>query len=215
MITRGHDLPPPKFLQIKQDDKFFSRLLSKESSKGEASFRVLYYGGNSGSIPFTWESRPGTPKHTFADNSLPPLTPPPSYQLSSPRMKTMQKHSKPSFLSSIFPRISWKKSASKSASFSSSSLSHSSSSHYSSYSLPSTPMNAYASRRNNGMQRSRSAIHFGLDEDDDHDHMSTSPTSTLCFGAGTKCVGKSGSGHPMKNVMKKAFLSIAGHGAAA
>lgn len=199
--ARGHELPPPKFLQIKQDDKFFSRLLSKESSKGEASRRVLYYGGNSGSIPFMWESQPGTPKHTFSDNSLPPLTPPPSYQLSTARMKAMQKHSKPSFFNSIFPRVSWKKSASKSASFSPSSLSNSSSSYSSSYSLPSTPINT-------------SAIRFGLHEDDDHyDHMSTSPTSTLCFGAGIKCADKpGGSHHPMKNVMKKAFRSIVGHG---
>nr|XP_027104207.1 uncharacterized protein LOC113725301 [Coffea arabica] len=203
MHTRGQDLPPPRFLQIKQDDKFFSRLLSKESSKREeASFRVLYYGGNSGSIPFMWESQPGTPKHTFSDNSLPPLTPPPSYQLSTPRMKTMQKRSKPNFFNSIFPRASSKKSAGKSASFSPpSSLAYSSSSpHSSSCSLPSTPKHT-------------SAIHFGLDEDDDPDHMPTSPTSTLCFGAGIKCSGQSGSGHhPMKNVMKKAFLSIVGHG---
>ncbi|KAA8533995.1 hypothetical protein F0562_031512 [Nyssa sinensis] len=57
MPSAGHDLPQ-KFLQIKQDDKFFSRLLSKESSKSESSFRVLYYGGASGAVPFTWESQP-------------------------------------------------------------------------------------------------------------------------------------------------------------
>ncbi|KAL3521295.1 hypothetical protein ACH5RR_019444 [Cinchona calisaya] len=149
MLNIGHELPPPKFLQIKKDDKFFSRLLSKENSnnKVEASFRVLYYGGNSSSIPFMWESQPGTPKHTFSDDSLlPPLTPPPSYQLATPRKKTMQnKPSKPNFLHSIFRRIYSRKSANKSAPFSSPSYSSSSS-----YSLPSTPTrNKYASRRKN------------------------------------------------------------------
>ncbi|KAL3524039.1 hypothetical protein ACH5RR_016873 [Cinchona calisaya] len=233
MSGRGHDLPPPpnppKFLEIKKDDKFFTRLLSKETSsskKGESSFRVLYYGGAKGSIPFTWESQPGTPKHPFSDNYyVPPLTPPPSYQFSTPRsMKTMQNHhsKKPNFFHSIFARISSSSSSSflkKSANSKSASLSTSSSSSYSSsYSLPSTPMNKYASRRNsnndNGsLHKSISAIHFGLYEDDDPDHQissGTSPTSTLCFGGGIKGAGKFGSSYPLK----KAFLSIVGHGPA-
>ncbi|XAR66010.1 hypothetical protein NMG60_11012045 [Bertholletia excelsa] len=80
MVGGGGD-QPQKFLQIKQDDKFFSRLLSRESSntKAEASFRVLYYGGAAGSVPFVWESQPGTPRNPFFFSSLPPLTPPPSY----------------------------------------------------------------------------------------------------------------------------------------
>lgn len=64
---------------IKPDDKFFSRLVSKESSGSNPSFRV-YYGDVCGAVPFTWESRPGTPKFTlFTHSQLPPLTPPPSY----------------------------------------------------------------------------------------------------------------------------------------
>lgn len=44
------------------------------------SFRLLYYGSASaGSVPFMWESQPGTPKHALTESSLPPLTPPPSY----------------------------------------------------------------------------------------------------------------------------------------
>lgn len=95
------------FLLIKQDDKFFSRLLSKETSAkgggvGESSFRYYYCGGSSGSIPFVWESQPGTPKHKFSDISLPPLTPPPSYQTNAP----LPKQSKSSnFFFSIFPKI--------------------------------------------------------------------------------------------------------------
>ncbi|KAK8663646.1 hypothetical protein V6N13_083455 [Hibiscus sabdariffa] len=95
-----------KTLEIKQDDKFFSRLLSKESSLANPSFRV-YYGGLSGAVPFTWESQPGTPKSTFSGASIPPLTPPPSYfsnsNSNSNPIKT--KRSRSGLLQSLFPRI--------------------------------------------------------------------------------------------------------------
>lgn len=43
-----------------------------------SSFRVLYYGdASAGSVPFMWESHPGTPKQPTNEYSLPPLTPPP------------------------------------------------------------------------------------------------------------------------------------------
>ncbi|KAJ6975246.1 hypothetical protein NC653_031181 [Populus alba x Populus x berolinensis] len=45
-------------LEIKQNDKFFTRIMSKESSMANSSNRV-YYGGASGAVPFMWESRPG------------------------------------------------------------------------------------------------------------------------------------------------------------
>ncbi|KAI3800015.1 hypothetical protein L1987_35321 [Smallanthus sonchifolius] len=56
------------------------------------SFRVLYYGSASaGSVPFMWESQPGTPKHALTESSLPPLTPPPSYhQLTQKYNSSMQ-----------------------------------------------------------------------------------------------------------------------------
>ncbi|XP_047340576.1 uncharacterized protein LOC124944270 [Impatiens glandulifera] len=81
MTTVGSNEMPPK-----SNDKLISRV--------EASFRALYYGGASGSIPFTWESIPGTPKRpsNFCDNSnihLPPLSPPPSYYTyHSPKVQT-------------------------------------------------------------------------------------------------------------------------------
>uniref|UniRef100_A0A7N0SVF3 Uncharacterized protein n=1 Tax=Kalanchoe fedtschenkoi TaxID=63787 RepID=A0A7N0SVF3_KALFE len=77
-------------IQFSHSDKFFCKLLSKESDHHHAksdcrnpSFRV-YYGGSTGSVPFTWETTPGTPKHAlFLDGGdravLPPLTPPPSF----------------------------------------------------------------------------------------------------------------------------------------
>ncbi|XVE86094.1 hypothetical protein DITRI_Ditri18aG0008700 [Diplodiscus trichospermus] len=121
---------PQKCLQIKQDDKFFSRLMSKETSMANSSCRV-YYGGASGAVPFTWESQPGTPKHSSSDTTLPPLTPPPSYH-SSFKSKSMQKKRvKPTLLSAIFPRLIGtprKNRASPSSSRSSTSSSSSSSS---------------------------------------------------------------------------------------
>lgn len=56
-----------------RDDMEYSGL---DEEQDERSF---YYGG--ASVPFVWESRPGTPKHNhFSEFSLPPpLTPPPSY----------------------------------------------------------------------------------------------------------------------------------------
>ncbi|KAK9068949.1 hypothetical protein SSX86_013065 [Deinandra increscens subsp. villosa] len=74
-----------KPLKIKQDDKFSSKLVSKENSAANPSFRV-YYGNVPSSVPFTWEIQPGTPKHKFSDNSVPPLTPPPSYYFSNPNL---------------------------------------------------------------------------------------------------------------------------------
>ncbi|MCD7470688.1 hypothetical protein HAX54_010709 [Datura stramonium] len=164
-----HHHHPADFLLIKQDDKFFSRLLSKESTaKGESSFRYYYCGGSSGSIPFVWESQPGTPKHKFSDTCLPPLTPPPSYQTNS-HLKSLKKQSKSNFFFSIFPKIS-----SKRIIFSPSLTSPSvSSSCSSSFSMSSVQRN----------YRSRSEI-----EEYDHDKLQipSSPTSTLCFGCGMR-----------------------------
>ncbi|VFQ99512.1 unnamed protein product [Cuscuta campestris] len=69
-----------------KNDKFFSRLLSKEeksSANKESSFRFFSCESSKSSIPFRWESQPGTPKHPLSAASLPPLTPPPSYNSSS------------------------------------------------------------------------------------------------------------------------------------
>ncbi|KAK6156038.1 hypothetical protein DH2020_010286 [Rehmannia glutinosa] len=186
-----------------EDEKFFSRLLSKEkynsSKQGEASFRVLYYGGATGSVPFTWESQPGTPKHKLNDNPPPPLTPPPYYQ-SSPRTNPLlqKKNSKNSkfFINSIFPRTPSKK-ISPQSSFSSS------------HSLPSTPINAR--KHDDTKVRSKSTAQF----EDECEGGKYSPTSTLCFGP-TKSGSPSsrrikGYVYPIKSV-KKVVLSIVGHG---
>ncbi|KAK4351257.1 hypothetical protein RND71_030570 [Anisodus tanguticus] len=189
---------PADFLLIKQDDKFFLRLMSKESTaKGESSLRYYYCGGSSGSIPFVWESQPGTPKHKFSDTSLPPLTPPPSYQTNA-HLKSLQKQSKSNFFLSIFPKIS-----SKRITFSPSLTSPSvSSSCSSSFSMSSVPITAYFNQRK---YRSRSEI-----EEYDHEKLQIpdSPTSTLCFGCGMGNSKRFRVNYPVKKNVKKAFSSF-------
>lgn len=164
------------FLLIKDDDKFFSRLLSKENSnKGESSFRFYYYGGSSSSssIPFHWESEPGTPKHNFTNSTLlnPPLTPPPSYNNSNnnknqsinSHFNSLQKlqPNKPKFYHSIFS-----KRITSSPSIASPSPS---SSRSSSFSMSSMPLFAYSSNLTKFQSNSHVAI-------------ANSPTSThRCF----------------------------------
>ncbi|PSS33263.1 hypothetical protein CEY00_Acc03650 [Actinidia chinensis var. chinensis] len=186
MPNGGHLDLPHKFLQIKQDDKFFSRILSKEktpSSKAESSFRVLYYGGSSGSVPFTWESQPGTPKHhSFSDTSLPPLTPPPSYLANPKKPKFMRKStSKLNFLSTLFPRITLKKIKNHLSSPEMSSSSMASSGSSNSYSLTPTPVNSCV-HRSWFLSRSRSTVRFWVDEVEDEQGINGSPAPTLCFG---------------------------------
>ncbi|KAG0463678.1 hypothetical protein HPP92_019281 [Vanilla planifolia] len=73
--SSSSDLSP---LQLKQDDQFYTRLLTKES---DSSFRIYYGVAAAGSVPFRWESRPGMPKAAAISGTLPPLTPPPSHDL--------------------------------------------------------------------------------------------------------------------------------------
>ncbi|KAI4307570.1 hypothetical protein L6164_030741 [Bauhinia variegata] len=123
------------------DDNLISRQLSNISMEA-------YHGGEQVSVPFTWESQPGTPKVKFKEASLPPLSPPPSYYSSPNRqISKLQKTSpKPNLLKSIlFPkRNNTKKGNVPSLPCSPSSSSSSSSSSYSSrkksYSVPSSPM---------------------------------------------------------------------------
>lgn len=223
MGTRGgHDeyyesSIPPKILEMKEEDKFFSRLLSKETCNNskDSSFRVLYYGGAAGAIPFTWESRPGTPKHTFSDtcSSLPPLTPPPSYQ-------TIPFHSRPDrkpnkllqFLRMPSSSHRKNKSSAQSPSFSSSSFS--SSSYSNSISTPIRFNNKSRFRRCS--TSADQSLHFGIDVDEDEDEQTPiSPISTLCFRRGRTHSGSGsgssgGSNFKMKN-MKKRVLSLVGH----
>ncbi|QCE12009.1 uncharacterized protein LOC114184069 [Vigna unguiculata] len=155
-------------LEMKQDDKFFSRLLSKENSLSKPSFRMAV------AVPFVWESQPGTPKYTFSQNTLPPLTPPPSYYANSTNKNNpLKKRSRSKLFLALFPKINLKKSPSSS----SSSLSSPSPSLWShSDSSKVVPVGKHARRR---------FLSFGSSFDlrgEDEEEGASSPTSTLCFG---------------------------------
>ncbi|KAG5233009.1 Structural maintenance of chromosomes protein [Salix suchowensis] len=184
----------PQSIEIKHNDKFFTRIMSKESSIANSSNRV-YYGGASGAIPFMWESSPGTPKHALADTCIPPLTPPPSYHSTS-KSNCMHKNANPNILTTIFRRLTPKRTRmSPSSSMSSTSSTSSRSSFHS------------KSKKSYGFSSARSPICCTVDDSDDDDdnggHGLGSPTSTLCYDAKRKPVNGC---HFMGN-MKNAVLS--------
>ncbi|KAE8709220.1 putative Structural maintenance of chromosomes protein 1 [Hibiscus syriacus] len=195
-----------KSLQIKQDDKFFNRLMSKENSTANSSCRV-YYGGASGAVPFTWESHPGTPKHPYSDVTLPPLTPPPSYYSSFNSKSNHKRGFKSTLLSSIFPRKT------KASSSSSRSSTSSSSSSWSSLHDPGSSTNRKLfHRRISYFSCSRSPVHNCMDDDDDDEGEGLgSPTSTLCFGVKPKNLNGFKGCQSMMNV-KKELLAMVSHG---
>ncbi|XP_019255164.1 PREDICTED: uncharacterized protein LOC109233755 [Nicotiana attenuata] len=127
-----------------------SSFLSKENSNVLAipSFRV-YYGDVPSSVPFIWESQPGTPKHTLSQTSynLPPLTPPPSYYSNNnTNKKPTRKNSRSKLFHALIKKLINPKKSHFPSSPSSSSLSSSTSSSWSfsshsSYSAPTTPSN--------------------------------------------------------------------------
>ncbi|XP_047948892.1 uncharacterized protein LOC125194693 [Salvia hispanica] len=105
-----------------ENDKLFSKLLSRESS-----FRV-YYGAAPSAVPFVWETRPGTPKHNSAANcEIPPLTPPPSYFTAGGAKSGGGGSRSKVLLHSLFRRMNPKRAAAVSHSSSTSSSSSSSS----------------------------------------------------------------------------------------
>ncbi|MBA0572832.1 hypothetical protein Golob_000140 [Gossypium lobatum] len=165
--SNSHELQPQEGPQIKQDDKFFSRLMSKETSMANSSCRI-YYGGASVAVPFMWESQPGTPKHTFRDNVLPPLTPPPSYRVSFESKSKRKKSLKPTLLSSIFACLNCGATPSSS--------------------LANASMNReLIGRRRRCFPCSRSSVHDCMD---DYGEGMGSPTWTLCFGVKTRNVNE-------------------------
>ena len=153
---------------LPHDDEHLTRQSSNISNEG-------YHGGESASVPFVWESQPGTPKVRFRENSLPPLTPPPSYYQNATKKPTFnsKKNSSPkaSLLRAIFPKRATRNKgcvppppeSPNSLSYSSSSSSSSSSLLPPSYSMPSSPM-----------------IHSGKSTQDED--MYGVPGSSLCFG---------------------------------
>ncbi|XP_044509494.1 uncharacterized protein LOC123228237 [Mangifera indica] len=197
MLTATHE----KSLQIKQDDKFFTRIMSKEASVANSS-SMIYYGGASRSVPFMWESQPGTPKHQFSDTALPPLTPPPSYHSNS-KMILQKKVNKPKPLNAICPSRFTKNSHVSPNSLSSwSCASFSSSSSWSS----SRSINSNFQRRCISCS-SRTRMHYNMDDQEDHQGQG-SPTSTLCFGGAKAKSSNGGRARYSLANMKNAFFSI-------
>lgn len=188
MLTTRSDLPQES-LQIKQDDQFFNKLLSKECSMANTSARV-YYGIAPAAIPFMWESQPGTPKHTTSTTSIPPLTPPPSYLYTSKKMIS-NKYSKSNLLNTLFPQLTSRK-PHVSPSSSSSSYSASSSS---------SPSKSSKSHRRNQLASPGSSF-SSMGEIDDPGI--GSPTSTLRYGMTRRSNSMV--------TMKTALLSILGCG---
>ncbi|KAI3742585.1 hypothetical protein L1987_60272 [Smallanthus sonchifolius] len=99
---------PSMSIKTKQDWRFStsSRPLSGEIMSKHNSSIEVYYGGATVAVPFKWESQPGTPRVRFHETPLPPLTPPPSFLLNSPKTP-INKISKPKggILHAIFPRL--------------------------------------------------------------------------------------------------------------
>ncbi|KAL2330611.1 hypothetical protein Fmac_018192 [Flemingia macrophylla] len=172
MFSSKPELPQKTSLQINQDDKFFCRLLSKESSMSDPSFRVAV------AVPFVWESQPGTPKYTFSRDTLPPLTPPPSYYAThATKVKPVKKHSKFNHLLALFPKLNLKKTINLSPS-PPSSLSSPSPSLWSS--LDSSKV---VPEGRPGRKRFLSfGSSFDFRGEDEEEGGANSPTSTLCFG---------------------------------
>lgn len=192
--------------------KFFSKSLIKRelSISNLSSMEDHYHGGSSVSVPFMWESQPGTPKIKLRESPLPPLTPPPSYcyshktpssKISSPNISSARKKtSKPNLLKTIFPKHNFSSSSTRtSKNFPSSpSLSPSSSSSHSSsrrsavYYASSVPCSSasntskYRGRRRimSPSHSRRLSVDSRADDDDENEEYNTSPVSTLCFGRG-------------------------------
>ncbi|KAG7569912.1 hypothetical protein ISN45_Aa04g025760 [Arabidopsis thaliana x Arabidopsis arenosa] len=169
-----------------------SKIIVKESSQVNSSSRIYYYGG--ASVPFLWETQPGTPKHSLFSESfrVPPLTPPPSYYSSSP--SSGNKLSKARTKQTRFVKTLLSRHVSR-PSFSWSSTSSSSSSSYSSSSPP--------SKAEHRPRKCYSCSRSYVKEDDEEEIRSSSPTSTLCY--------KRGFSSSMGS-MKRALCSVLSHG---
>ncbi|KAL1213343.1 hypothetical protein V5N11_028243 [Cardamine amara subsp. amara] len=102
----------------KQDTTIFSGKLpstkQRFSSPATAvsacpSFRIYYYDGAVGAVPFEWESHPGTPKHPSSElPPPPPLTPPPShFSFSGGQIRRGSKMSTKKILALLPTRLLW------------------------------------------------------------------------------------------------------------
>ncbi|THU65454.1 hypothetical protein C4D60_Mb05t03800 [Musa balbisiana] len=174
MLAKTSDDPPPSPLHITpHDSKFYARLLSKEddaSLSTTPSFSV-YDGVAPGSVPFVWESQPGTPKPTAVAlaEPLPPINPPPSSYfhpvLRKAKLVSKKRRVKPSsrftFLDTLFRKLTPRESPSSPVSSS----------------FTSSPFSRLESPRS----RRRSSFSSKGDEEEEEDVGDGSTRSILCF----------------------------------
>ncbi|PIN26322.1 hypothetical protein CDL12_00908 [Handroanthus impetiginosus] len=215
--SNSPDFHQKSFRINRDDEKLFSRLVSKESSKSNYSsnsFRVPYYTDVPSAVPFLWETRPGTPKHTFSIDvnfNIPPLTPPPSchtnVNLNNSSKKHYSRSSKLLILRTLLRRMRLKKDISHlpSSPNSLSSPLWSSSSH-SSFSDPATTPTNYINRR-------RRFLSCGSSFEMDYDRDEAYCPSRMSSGIG-KNNGKAVQSGSSVLIVKKAFLSFVGRGSA-
>ncbi|KAG2290583.1 hypothetical protein Bca52824_050187 [Brassica carinata] len=150
-----------------------ANVIVKESSQVNTSSRIYYY--DRASVPFLWETRPGTPKHFSESFRIPPLTPPPSYYSSGNKLskaRTKQTRSVKTLFNAKHqvsrPSFSWSSTTSSSSS--------------SSTSFPSLSPRSKTAQRANKCYLSCSRSY--VKDEDEEEIGSSSPTSTLCYKRG-------------------------------
>ncbi|KAL9677332.1 hypothetical protein QQ045_005560 [Rhodiola kirilowii] len=203
-----------KSLVIKQDDKFFSRLLSRDLSMSRTNKNGSFRGLPS-SVPFTWESQPGTPKHQFYSSASqpPPLTPPPSYYSAHSHKNQIKiRHTSSSKSTGLFNKLNFFKWRVNNINAIVSAHQPSSPS-ISSYSFSSSPSSFACSStttRSSSLRRIRFGSWGGSSSSNSskaHDHEEdsvVSPSSTLCFMTRRKI-----SRNAVWDLQKKELISMA------
>ncbi|KAL6848126.1 hypothetical protein ACP4OV_022254 [Aristida adscensionis] len=195
-------------LELEQGSKVFSKLFSRESSAAAPSFRVYYGVASAGSVPFLWESQPGTPKNdAVSTDTLPPLTPPPSYYAAA----------KATILAAILPKIVLhrrSRSSSLPSSTPSSATSSCSSSSSSSWSWSSASFRGEQSPACSSMRSRIHAFSVVGDDNDDDDDRAPPPT---CFSSVRHESFRALKGCRVAVTVRSALASVAGggHGSAA
>ncbi|GFZ01729.1 hypothetical protein Acr_15g0003380 [Actinidia rufa] len=139
----------------------------------------VYYGGASGSVPFHWESQPGTPKVKLLVKPVPPvLTPPPlSFNFFSTR-KPIKKPSKPTLVHAILSKLLGRKTSRPLSRSSSSSTSFSllSSSWSSFHSVPCSRFSDPNVPRKSQLSSPGSSFRSRIGEEEQYE------SPVLCFG---------------------------------
>ncbi|OAY24173.1 hypothetical protein MANES_18G140500v8 [Manihot esculenta] len=193
MLTSSPNLPH-KSLKIKLplddgNNNNNNNLFSKHLTTSQSSMALEDdHGGSSAAVPFTWESRPGTPKIKFRENPLPPLTPPPSYFYTTAKTPTKKSYSLSNPFNTIFSkrsarRTSFPLSPASSSSSSSSQFSSprcSSKPYFFASSSPVTVLRSRVRHEISSPRRSFDSIMMG--EEEEHD--GGLPVSSMCFGIG-------------------------------